>query len=337
MIRLLARFFLVVLLISGLGFAAASRQVVAQNKQATAETSYEIPADEDLPGAGPMRRYDWFQNVWNRRRSTFENNRVENQGAVVFLGDSITQGWKEDFSGALPGLKKANRGISGDTTRGMLYRLHDDVIRLDPSAVVMLMGTNDLEEGARPKTIAGNVERILDKLAKHDSELPVILCEVFPSSASKKRPADQIQEINRLYRELSRDRPQVTVVDTWTLFADSKGDAKSAEFPDLLHPNAAGYAKWEAAIKPVLATLGLIETEAEPFEIEADATALFNGKDLTGWCYRPTTAAMRKSRSRWIPKANGAVFGRWSMNAWTLMARKPHRTDDTSPSLDDWS
>ena len=49
-----------------------------------------------------------------------------------------------------PTLNVANRGISGDTTRGMLLRLDDDVLSLDPSAVVMLMGTNDLEEQAEP-------------------------------------------------------------------------------------------------------------------------------------------------------------------------------------------
>lgn len=285
----------------------ATRPGQAQDRQVVADQQFVIPNDDALPGAGPMRRYDWFKNVWQNRRSTFESNRAASEGAVVFLGDSITQGWQDDFSGAFDGMQKANRGISGDTTRGMLYRLKEDVIRLNPSAVVMLMGTNDLEEKATPETIAGNVKLILQQLKSHSPKMPIVLCEVFPSSASKARPADQIKEINRLYRQIARGDSQITVVDTWTLFADENGDAKQAEFPDLLHPNPMGYQKWESALRPVFATLGMLETEPDDFKIEGDATSLFNGSDLTGWGYLPTTDEMRQARQRWIPTTNGEI------------------------------
>ena len=72
--------------------------------------------------------------------------------------------------------------------------------------------------------------------------LPVILCQVFPSSASEKRPADKIKEINKLYAAAVKGDAQVTLVETWPLFANEQGDAKEAQFPDLLHPNAKGYA-----------------------------------------------------------------------------------------------
>ena len=83
------------------------------------------------------------------------------QGAVVFLGDSITQGWGDDLGGVFPGVKVANRGISGDTTRGVLIRLKEDVLDLNPRAVVMLIGTNDLEEKATPETIAGDFQLLI--------------------------------------------------------------------------------------------------------------------------------------------------------------------------------
>ena len=85
----------------------------------------------------------------------------KDQGAVVFLGDSITQGWDVGLQFAFPGVKIANRGISGDTSRGVLIRLQEDVLALNPAAVVLLVGTNDLEEGATPDTIAGNLKLIL--------------------------------------------------------------------------------------------------------------------------------------------------------------------------------
>jgi len=213
--------------------------------------SIELPATDDgLPGAGPIRRYDWFRNLWMQKRSAWAKRVEQDAGAVVFLGDSITQGWGDDLGGAFPGMKVANRGISGDTTRGMLLRLRDDVLALKPTGIVMLMGTNDLEEGAEPETIAGNFKLIVAELKRHNADLPIVVCSVFPSSATKKRPADKIKKVNELYAAAVKGDAQVTLIDTWTLFADAQGDAKAAEFPDLLHPNKAGYAKWAAALRP---------------------------------------------------------------------------------------
>jgi len=247
----------------------------------------EIPASDDgLPGAGPIRRYDWFRKIWSDRRSAWAKRVDKDQKALVLLGDSITQGWGDDLGGAFPGVKIANRGISGDTTRGMLIRLRDDVLALHPSAVVLLMGTNDLEENAEPETIAGNVKLILAELKKHDSKMPVIVCQVFPSSESKKRPAEKIKKLNELYAAAVKGDKQVTLLETWTLFANEQGDAKSAEFPDLLHPNQAGYRKWAAAIRPILATLDFLETGDDDFTPEPGFVSLFNGRDLTGWGFR---------------------------------------------------
>src|SRR5215204_5079630 len=124
----------------------------AQNQTAS---RFEIPAtDEGLPGSGPIRRYDWFKKLWVQKRSGWADRVQQDQKALVFLGDSITQGWGDNIGNSLPGVKVANRGISGDTTRGVLIRLQEDVLALNPAAVVLLIGTNDLEEGADPETIA---------------------------------------------------------------------------------------------------------------------------------------------------------------------------------------
>ncbi len=261
--------------------------VKAQDAKPAVDAKYQIPATDDgLPGAGPLRRADWFKNLWTQRRSAWAKEAAQDQGAVVFLGDSITQGWGDGLKTHFPGMKTANRGISGDTTRGMLVRLQEDVLSLHPSAIVFLAGTNDLEEKAAPEVIAGNLKLILAGIKAADAKVPVILCQVFPSSASKSRPADQIKKINDLYSAAVKGDAQVTFVETWPLFADAAGDAKPAEFPDLLHPNGAGYTKWAAALRPVLATLGLAETEADTFTPEPGFVSLFNGKDLTGWGYR---------------------------------------------------
>lgn len=282
--------------ISPFAMGTATAQKVAE----APATNFDIPATDDgLPGDGPIRRYDWFKNLWQNKRSGWAKQVQQDQGALVFLGDSITQGWGPTMGDAFAGVKVANRGISGDTTRGMLIRLQEDVISLNPSGVVMLMGTNDLEELAKPATIAENLKLIIAELKKHNEDIPIVLCNVFPSTAAKKRSATDIKELNQLYAVAVKGDPRITVVDTWTLFANKDGDAKKEEFPDLLHPNKVGYAKWAASLRPILATLGFLERDADNFEIEPGYASLFNGHDLDGWMYRPSTAQQKRQAANW--------------------------------------
>ncbi|MFN8096538.1 MAG: GDSL-type esterase/lipase family protein [Vicinamibacteria bacterium] len=267
---------------------------------AAAPSRFAIPATDDgLPGTGPIRRYPWFSQLWEQRRSEWAQTAAQDRHAVVFLGDSITQGWGGGLGAAFPGVKVANRGISGDTTRGVLIRLEEDVLALDPAAIVVLIGTNDLEEGATPEIATANLKLVLAAIEKHDPKTPIVLCQVFPSSATMKRPADRIKAMNALYLGTVKGDPRVTYLETWPLFANEQGDAKKEEFPDLLHPNEVGYAKWAAALRPVLATLGLSEAEADPFTPEPGFESLFNGRDLTGWGFRRTSDKDRESATKW--------------------------------------
>ena len=255
------------------------------------DSKYALPsvaAEKDLPGEGSLRRYAGYVNTWARLRKQWSTQIEQDQGADVFLGDSITQGWGPTFRGHFQGVKLANRGIGGDTTRGMLIRLQQDVLQLNPKAVVILMGTNDIEIGLEPELIARNFTKIIKLLQEHNAKMPIVLCRMFPSSATKKRPTEKIQKVNQLYEDLVRNDSQIIVVDTFTLFDDGNGDALGRYFPDLLHLNAAGYAKWASALNPILATLGFMETEPDSFELEEGFQSLFNGQDLTGWGFRPT-------------------------------------------------
>ncbi len=295
---------------SALVLAFAVSLLAAQDTALVPASRFDIPAsDEGLPGEGPIRRYEWFRILWKAKRSGWAQRVEQDQGALVFLGDSITQGWGDDMGGSFPKLKVANRGISGDTTRGVLIRLKEDVLGLNPAGIVLLIGTNDLEEGADPATIAANVTLILAELKRHNSRMPIILCSVFPSSHTKKRPADKIKRINQLYAAAVKGDPQVTPVDTWLLFANEQGDAKPEEFPDLLHPNQAGYVKWAAALRPILATHGFVETEPDPFTPEEGFVSLFNGRDLTGWGYKTNNfdGKTTSSEGRYLAK-NGRLI-----------------------------
>ena len=131
------------------------------------------PPPNQMPGAGPVQSGLWFRGLWQGRRAEWERAKAADQGAVVFFGDSITQGWgslAQDF----PTLKVANRGISGDTTRGLLARIQGDVLDVHPRAVSMLIGTNDLDQGGTPETIAANLKAIVAALHRADPKMPII-------------------------------------------------------------------------------------------------------------------------------------------------------------------
>ena len=296
------------LVVAGLTFAASTFRAPAQDTPPPSRYALP-PTDDGLPGAGPLRRYDWFTKLWLQLRTGWATRIEKDQGAVVFLGDSITQGWGDRLAKAFEGMKVANRGISGDTTRGVLIRLQDDVLSLRPSAVVLLIGTNDLEEQAEPETIAGNLKLILAALKQHDPKMPVVLCQVFPSSAEKKRPADQIKRINELYAAAVKGDSRITLVETWPLFANPQGDAPASEFPDLLHLNDAGYAKWASALRPILATLGFVETQPDDFQPEPGFTSLFDGRTLDGWGFKTNRFDGRTSSpdGRYVAK-NGRLI-----------------------------
>jgi lysophospholipase L1-like esterase len=297
--RLLTRALLCTALVYG-----GAPLLVAQSQTADRWT---LPADESsLPGEGALRRYEGYVKRWHDARKGWSERVQQDQGAVVFLGDSITQGWGTEFKGLFPSMKLANRGIGGDTTRGMLIRLREDVLSLNPKAIVLLLGTNDIEVGIPPEAIGRNFEKIYSAIKAHNPTTPIVLCRVFPSSAEKKRPAEAIKAVNALYENIVRGDSQVTVVDTWTLFANAEGDAIGTWFPDLLHLNADGYARWGAGLRPVFATLGFLENTADSFEPEAGFLSLFNGRDLTGWGFRPTPP--RKQPANPTLKPDAPVF-----------------------------
>lgn len=109
--------------------------------------------DKAWPGTGPIRVHPWMKD----NRAWFWSQRDKAQGAVVFAGDSLTGNWKSDqMQAAFPGLKIANRGIGGDVSRGLLFRLQEDVLALKPKALVLLIGTNDLSAHATPAGVMEN-------------------------------------------------------------------------------------------------------------------------------------------------------------------------------------
>ncbi|MDB6024045.1 MAG: multifunctional acyl-CoA thioesterase and protease and lysophospholipase [Verrucomicrobiales bacterium] len=244
-----------ILCLTAVVFTLPAAEPVADKKPEPPAVA-EWPGIENFPGKGGIANADWFHAAWASRRTHFWEQRNNDKHAIIFLGDSITQGWgslERDF----PNYKVANRGIGGDTTRGIWYRLNEDVLDTEPEAVVLLIGTNDIGLDTTPEQTAENLKTVLALLKKHNPKMPVIICKTMPSSGKMKRPADKLQKFNALVDDLIKGDKQFIRCDTWSIFADEKGDAKLEEFPDLLHPNAAGYAKWKAALDPIFAKLNV--------------------------------------------------------------------------------
>ena len=161
----------------------------------------------------------------------------------------------------LSGIKVANRGIGGDTTRGVLYRLQADVLDLDPKAIVLLIGTNDIGNGAKPEDVADNIEAILQEIKRFNPHLPVVVCEVMPEAIAGNIPPTGLKSSTRWWRRRSKMTPNSRCATRGAFTPIKNGDCPRDEFPDLLHPNAVGYEKWEAELKPIFAKLNL-ETKA---------------------------------------------------------------------------
>ncbi len=122
------------------------------------------------------------------------------------------------------------------------------MLALHPRAVVLLIGTNDLEDQPDTDTVAGNAKTYsLQALEADNPKMPIILCEVFPSSANRETlEGERSQRVNQLYAGLvKKGDQQVTLLDTWTLFADAnERRAGSGMSPTCSIRTQASYQKW---------------------------------------------------------------------------------------------
>lgn len=167
---------------------------------------------------------------------------------VIFFGDSITDLWKVGES--FPGKPYVNRGIGGQTTSQMLVRFRQDVINLQPKAVVVLAGTNDIAGNTgriSNEDIEANLTSIAELARAHN--IRMIFSSILPvnnyTSESQEfyasRPRDRILTVNRWLQDYCRTN-KLVYLDYFTAMVDDKGLLKRDLAQDGLHPNKAGYA-----------------------------------------------------------------------------------------------
>ena len=208
-------------------------------------------AQKDL-AAAQQRLQDWAQlNRYAEANATLPPP-AKGERRVVFLGDSITDGWK--LADYFPGKPYVNRGISAQTTPQMLVRMPPDVIALHPRAVLILAGTNDIAGNTGPMTLATieNNYRAIAELAGANG-IKVIFSSVLPvhdagarpgwlgaKKMSDTRPPEKIVALNQFLKDYCAKNGCV-YLDYFSHMVDDKGMLRVELANDGLHPNDAGY------------------------------------------------------------------------------------------------
>ncbi len=169
----------------------------------------------------------------------------QNEASVVFMGNSIIEGWEQSDPEFFLNPKMINRGIGGQTTPQMLLRFEQDVLNANPQAVLILAGTND---------IAGNTGEITlfeirDNIAKMaqmamENNIKVIVCSVLPAFdypwRPGRRPDQKIPELNALLKELAVEQ-NLFYLDFFAAMADERNGLPKKLAGDGVHPTPEGY------------------------------------------------------------------------------------------------
>lgn len=172
---------------------------------------------------------------------------------IVFMGNSITEGWKNTDPGFFEGRLYIDRGISGQTTPQMLIRFRPDVIDLKPAIVIILAGINDIAENTGPMTLeetAGNIFSMA-QLAKA-ANIKVIISSVLPANTFPWRPeikpAEKVIELNILLKQYCEEN-RITYLDYYSHMVDDKKGLDPRYGDDGVHPNLAGYKVMEGLVE----------------------------------------------------------------------------------------
>ncbi|MDT3695437.1 MAG: SGNH/GDSL hydrolase family protein [Ignavibacterium sp.] len=195
---------------------------------------------------------DWANLNRYKQENLILDPPLENEDRVVFMGNSITEGWKTVDPDFFTENQFINRGISGQTTPQMLIRFRQDVVNLKPKIVVILAGTNDIAGNTGPSTLEMIEDNIFSmaEIAKTNN-IKVILCSVLPVFDYPWKqginPSEKIIELNKRIKTYSQNN-QFVYVDYFSEMADENNGLKKEYSKDGVHPNVDGY----KVMKPII-------------------------------------------------------------------------------------
>lgn len=180
--------------------------------------------------------------------------------SVVFLGDSITEGWenagKAVWAESIAPLGALNLGVGGDRTEHLLWRLQTGAYDYVPVRVaVILIGTNNLGTGQTPEETANGVAAVLNDVLARWPHCKVLLQAIFPRGANPDDPLRlAVASTNPMLHEIA-NRDRVTWIDFGGVFLAPDGTLPPATMPDALHLSEDGYRTWAAQIHERLARM----------------------------------------------------------------------------------
>lgn len=204
--------------------------------------------------------FSYAQDWANLKRYQKENAafKIANseEHPIVFMGNSITQGWLKLRPEFFEGKPYVNRGIGGQTTPQMLLRFRQDVIDLNASVVVILAGINDIAHNKGPSTIkmiSDNITSMVE-LAKANN-ITVLLCSVLPANdfpwSKGLEPADKVVKLNDFLKSYAK-KHQIVYIDYYSAMVNEYKGLKEDLGDDGVHPNAKGYSIMETLLEKSL-------------------------------------------------------------------------------------
>lgn len=192
---------------------------------------------------------DWA----NHPRYAADNAALTQNPEVVFMGNSITDGWDDHHKEFFTDNNFACRGISGQVTGQMLCRFYSDVVNLHPKAVVIHAGVNDIAGNQGPmdlEHIAQNVFSMVDIARQHGIRPILTTClpaDTIPWNHAIVNTAANVRKLNDMYKAYA-EANGITYVDYYSAMATPEGALDSRYTYDGIHPNRAGYEVMEPII-----------------------------------------------------------------------------------------
>lgn len=248
------------LVLGGRGELILHRAAIAQ-APAPQAVRLACPDPASLSTTPAMLDASWARSWWLPRHEHKLAEADAGDPQVVFLGDSITQGWENAGAGVFEEYfghwRTLNLGFSGDRTENVLWRLqHGAVDNIDPELVVLMIGTNNTgHRQDEPAWVARGVESILDELTSRLPDSKILMLAIFPRSAeADDLPRRNNTLINARLRNFA-DGERVFFHDLNSVFLDRQGNLPEAVMPDLLHPNEHGYRLLARELAPLIDTL----------------------------------------------------------------------------------
>ena len=217
-----------------LGLAATGLSACAQGPATVVPTTQQGP---------------WWMNLHRQFVDRAKQGKVD----LLFLGDSITQGWHENevwkrFYGPR---NAANFGIGGDRTQHVLWRIQNGELEgIEPKVVVLMIGTNNANN-ATADEIAQGITAIVEELRKRLPRAKVLLLGIFPRGEKPNPLREKLAAVNAKIAGLD-DGSHVKFLDIGQAFASPDGTISREIMPDFLHLSRKGYRIWADAMEPTL-------------------------------------------------------------------------------------